>query len=297
MFQGSFTALITPFKGGQIDDKAFERLVEWQIEEGTHGLVPVGTTGECPTLSHEEHKHVVELCIKVAKKRVPVIAGAGSNSTLEAIDFSRHAKKAGADAVLHVTGYYNKPTQEGIYQHFKAISDEVDIPVFLYNVPVRTIVDLSVATVARCAQLKTVIGIKDATANVARVTQQRLACTKPFVQLSGEDSTALGFNAHGGQGCISVTSNVAPRLCAQFQTACQKGDWKTAAELNDRLMILHENLFCETSPGPVKYAASKLGLCSAELRLPLVPIAEDSKRKVDAALAAVGLASLAKAAE
>jgi 4-hydroxy-tetrahydrodipicolinate synthase len=285
MFQGSFTALITPFKGGEVDDKAFERLVEWQIEEGTHGLVPVGTTGESPTLSHEEHKHVVELCIKVAKKRVPVIAGAGSNSTREAIDFSRHAKKAGADAVLHVTGYYNKPTQEGIYQHFKTISDDVDIPVFLYNVPVRTIVDVSVATVARCAKLKTVVGIKDATANVS------------FVQLSGEDSTALGFNAHGGHGCISVTSNIAPRLCAEFQTACQKGDWKRANELNDRLMILHETLFCETSPGPVKYAASKLGLCSAELRLPLVPIGEESKRKVDAALAAVGLARLAKAAE
>jgi 4-hydroxy-tetrahydrodipicolinate synthase len=297
MFKGSFTALITPFKNGQVDDQAFSRLVEWQIEEGTHGLVPVGTTGECPTLSHDEHKHVVELCIKVARKRVPVIAGAGSNSTGEAIDFTRHAKKAGADAVLHVTGYYNKPTQEGLYQHFKAINDAVDIPVFLYNVPPRTIVDISVATIGRCAKLKNVVGIKDATANVSRVTLQRLACGNEFVQLSGEDATALGFNVHGGVGCISVTSNVAPRLCSEFQTACMKGDWKTAREIQERLMPLHDALFCETSPGPVKYAASRLGICSAETRLPLVPIAEESKKKVDAALVSAGLSNLAKAAE
>jgi len=297
MFKGSFTALITPFKNGQVDDQAFTRLVEWQIEEGTHGLVPVGTTGECPTLSHDEHKHVVELCIKTARKRVPVIAGAGSNSTAEAIDFTRHAKKAGADAVLHVTGYYNKPTQEGLYQHFKAIDDAVDIPIFLYNVPPRTIVDISVATIGRCAKLKNVVGIKDATANVSRVTLQRLACGNDFVQLSGEDATALGFNVHGGQGCISVTSNVAPRLCSEFQAACMKGDWKTAREIQDRLMPLHDALFCETSPGPVKYAASRLGICSAETRLPLVPIAEESKKKVDAALVSAGLSNLAKAAE
>lgn len=297
MFKGSFTALITPFKNGQVDDQAFMRLVEWQIEEGTHGLVPVGTTGECPTLSHNEHKHVVELCIKVARKRVPVIAGAGSNSTAEAIDFTRHAKKAGADAVLHVTGYYNKPTQEGLYQHFKAIDDAVDIPVFLYNVPPRTIVDISVATMGRCAKLKNVIGVKDATANVSRVTLQRLACGNDFVQLSGEDATALGFNVHGGVGCISVTSNVAPRLCSEFQTACMKGDWKMAREIQERLMPLHDALFCETSPGPVKYAASRLGICSAETRLPLVPIAEESKKKVDAALVSAGLSNLAKAAE
>ncbi len=297
MFKGSFTALITPFKNGQVDDQAFSRLVEWQIEEGTHGLVPVGTTGECPTLSHDEHKHVVELCIKVARKRVPVIAGAGSNSTAEAIDFTRHAKKAGADAVLHVTGYYNKPTQEGLYQHFKAINDAVDIPIFLYNVPPRTIVDISVSTIGRCAQLTNVVGIKDATANVSRVTLQRLACGSAFVQLSGEDATALGFNVHGGVGCISVTSNVAPRLCSEFQTACMKGDWETAREIQDRLMPLHDALFCETSPGPVKYAASRLGICSAETRLPLVPIAEESKKKVDAALVSAGLSNLAKAAE
>ncbi len=297
MFKGSFTALITPFKNGQVDDQAFSRLVEWQIEEGTHGLVPVGTTGECPTLSHDEHKHVVELCIKVARKRVPVIAGAGSNSTAEAIDFTRHAKKAGADAVLHVTGYYNKPTQEGLYQHFKAINDAVDIPIFLYNVPPRTIVDISVSTIGRCAKLTNVVGIKDATANVSRVTLQRLACGSAFVQLSGEDATALGFNVHGGVGCISVTSNVAPRLCSEFQTACMKGDWETAREIQDRLMPLHDALFCETSPGPVKYAASRLGICSAETRLPLVPIAEESKKKVDAALVSAGLSNLAKAAE
>ena len=297
MFKGSFTALITPFKNGKIDDEAFTRLVEWQIEEGTHGLVPVGTTGECPTLSHEEHKHVVELCVKTAKKRVPVIAGAGSNSTAEAIDFTKHAKKAGADAVLHVTGYYNKPTQEGLYQHFKAVSDAVDIPIFLYNVPPRTIIDISVATMGRCAKLKNVIGVKDATANVSRVTLQRIACGREFVQLSGEDGTALGFNVHGGVGCISVTSNVAPRLCSEFQSACHKEDWKKAREIQDRLMPLHDALFCETSPGPVKYAASRLGLCSAETRLPLVPITEESKKKVDAALVAVGLSNLAKAAE
>jgi 4-hydroxy-tetrahydrodipicolinate synthase len=228
MFKGSFTALITPFKGGKVDESAFQRLIEWQIAEGTHGLVPVGTTGESPTLSHDEHKQVVELCIKVANKRVPVIAGAGSNSTAEAIDFTRHAKKAGADAVLHSTGYYNKPTQDGLYRHFKAINDAVDIPIFIYNVPIRTIVDIQVPTMARCRELKNVVGVKDATANVGRVTNQRLACGKDFVQLSGEDSTALGFMAHGGHGCISVTANAAPRLCADFQNACLEGRWQKA---------------------------------------------------------------------
>jgi len=295
-FTGSLTALVTPFKGGKVDDGAFQRLVEWQIAEGTHGLVPVGTTGESPTLSHEEHKQVVELCVKTARKRVPVIAGAGSNSTAEAIDFTRHAKSVGADAVLHSTGYYNKPTQDGLYRHFKAISDAVDIPIFLYNVPVRTIVDIQVATMARCAELKNVVGVKDATANVGRVTQQRLACGKDFVQLSGEDSTALGFMAHGGHGCISVASNVAPRLCADFQNACLAGDYKTALALQDRLMPLHDAMFCEANPGPVKYAASRLGLCEAEMRLPLVPISQASQRIVDAALARVGLVQ-ARAAE
>jgi 4-hydroxy-tetrahydrodipicolinate synthase len=289
MFKGSFTALVTPFKDGKVDVASFERLVEWQIAEGTHGLVPVGTTGESPTLSHDEHKQVVELCIKAARKRVPVIAGAGSNSTAEAIDFTRHAKKAGADAVLHSTGYYNKPTQEGLYRHFKAISDAVDLPILLYNVPVRTIVDISVATMQRCAQLKNVVGVKDATANVARISQQRLACGTQFNQLSGEDATALGFMAHGGHGCISVTSNVAPRLCAEFQTACLKGDFAAALALQDKLMPLHDALFVETNPAPVKYAAWRLGIiASPECRLPLAPLTDATIKVVDEALASVG---------
>ena len=297
MFKGSFTALITPFKGGKVDEKAFQRLVDWQIEEGTNGLVPVGTTGESPTLSHDEHKAVVELCIKAARKRVPVIAGAGSNSTEEAIDFTRHAQKAGADAVLHSTGYYNKPTQEGLYRHFKAISDAVDIPIFVYNVPPRTVVDISVATLARCFELKNVIGVKDATANVARVTQQRLACGKDFIQLSGEDATALGFMAHGGHGCISVTANVAPRLCAEFQSACLQNDYKTALGLQDRLMPLHDALFVETNPAPAKYAVWRLGIIeSPECRLPLAPLGDASKKAVDEALARTGQLQ-AKAAE
>jgi 4-hydroxy-tetrahydrodipicolinate synthase len=297
-FRGSFTALITPFRDGSVDEEAFQRLVEWQIAQGTHGLVPVGTTGESPTLSHEEHKRVVELCVEVAAKRVPVIAGAGSNSTDEAIDFTRHAKKVGADAVLHSTGYYNKPTQEGLFRHFKAINDAVDIPIVIYNVPVRTIVDIQVPTLARCRrELKNVVGVKDATANVARVTQQRLTCGEDFVQLSGEDSTVLGFMAHGGMGCISVTSNVAPRLCAEFQNACLKDDYKTALGLQDRLMPLHDALFVETNPGPVKYAVWRLGVIgSPEARLPLAPVSEATMKTVDAALAQVGLLQ-AKAAE
>jgi 4-hydroxy-tetrahydrodipicolinate synthase len=297
MFRGSFTALITPFKGGKVDETAFKRLIDWQIAEGTHGLVPVGTTGESPTLSHDEHKEVIELCIKTARKRVPVIAGAGSNSTAEAIDFTRHAKEAGADAVLHSTGYYNKPTQEGLYRHFKAINDAVDIPIFIYNVPVRTIVDISVATLQRCRELKNVIGVKDATANVGRVTNQRLACGKDFVQLSGEDGTVLGFMAHGGHGCISVTSNVAPRLCADFQNACHAGQWEKALELQDKLMPLHDALFVETNPAPVKYAAWRLGVIdSPECRLPLAPLMESTRKRMDEALASVGLLQ-AKAAE
>jgi 4-hydroxy-tetrahydrodipicolinate synthase len=297
-FRGSFTALVTPFRGGAVDEEAFKHLVEWQIAQGTHGLVPVGTTGESPTLSHDEHKRVIELCVAVANKRVPVIAGAGSNSTDEAIDFTRHAKAVGADAVLHSTGYYNKPTQEGLFRHFKAINDEVDIPIFIYNVPVRTIVDIQVATLARCRrELRNVIGVKDATANVARVSQQRLQCGEDFIQLSGEDATVLGFMAHGGSGCISVTSNVAPRLCADFQNACLKGDHKTALALHDRLMPLHDALFVETNPGPVKYAVWRLGVTGTpDVRLPLAPISEATMRTVDAALTQVGLLQ-AKAAE
>jgi 4-hydroxy-tetrahydrodipicolinate synthase len=296
MFTGSFTALITPFRNGDLDEPAFRRLVEWQISEGTHGLVPVGTTGESPTLSHVEHKRIVELTVEVVNKRVPVIAGAGSNATSEAIDFTRHAAKVGASAVLVVTPYYNKPTQEGLYRHYKAISDSVDIPIVIYNIPGRSVVDMTVETMARCFALKNVVGVKDATANLARASQQRAAMGPQFNMLSGEDATALGFMAHGGHGCISVTSNVAPRLCADFQNACLKGDYKTALTLQDRLMPLHDALFCEANPGPVKYAASRLGLCEAETRLPLVAISEASKKIVDRALASVGLIP-AKAAE
>ena len=296
MFTGSFTALITPFRNGDLDEPALRRLVEWQISEGTHGLVPVGTTGESPTLSHAEHKRIVELTVEIANKRVPVIAGAGSNATSEAIDFARHAAKVGASAVLVVTPYYNKPTQEGLYHHYKAINDSADIPIVIYNIPGRSVVDMTVETMARCFALKNVVGVKDATANLARASQQRAAMGPQFNMLSGEDATALGFMAHGGHGCISVTSNVAPRLCADFQNACLKGDYKTALALQDRLMPLHDALFCEANPGPVKYAASRLGLCEAETRLPLVPISEASKKVVDAALASVGLIP-AKAAE
>ncbi len=297
MFKGSFTALITPFKGGKVDEDAFARLVDWQIAEGTHGLVPCGTTGESPTLSTEEHKRVIQLCIEVARKRVPVVAGCGSNSTEEAIDLTRYAREAGADASLQVMPYYNKPTQEGMYLHMKAINDAVDLPIILYNVPPRTVTDMSVETMARCAKLKNIIGVKDATANVARVTQQRLACGENFVQLSGEDGTCLGFMAHGGTGCISVTSNIAPRLCADFQNACLAGDWKKALALHDKLTPLHDSMFCETNPAPVKYAAARLGLGAEDCRLPLAPLGEASRKLIDATLAAVGLTRQAAAAE
>jgi len=296
MFKGSFTALITPFRNGRLDEEAFRRFVEWQISEGTHGLVPTGTTGESPTLDYDEHKRVIELTIETAKGRVPVIAGTGSNSTAEAIELTEHAAKVGADAVLVVTPYYNKPTQEGLYQHFKAINDAVDIPIVIYNIPGRSVVDMSVDTMARCFELKNVVGVKDATANLARASQQRLAMGPEFNLLSGEDATALGFMAHGGHGCISVVSNIAPRLCAEFQNACLAGDYKAALALQDRLMPLHDAMFCEANPGPVKYAASVLGLCEADVRLPLAPISQASQRIVEAALARVGLIQ-ARAAE
>ena len=276
-FQGSITALITPFNDGKVDAEAFRKLVEWQIDQGTHGLVPCGTTGESPTLSHDEHREVVELCIEAASGRVPVIAGTGSNSTAEAVELTLHAKSAGADGVLVVTPYYNKPTQEGLYLHYKAINDCTDIPILIYNIPGRSVVDMTVDTMARLFKLKNIVGVKDATANMARVSQQRAALGKDFVQLSGEDATALGFMAHGGQGCISVTANVAPALCSEFQLACLGGNFKRALELQDRLMPLHDALFVESNPGPVKYAASKLGLCNGETRLPLAPLAPASK--------------------
>jgi 4-hydroxy-tetrahydrodipicolinate synthase len=290
MFKGSITALITPMSGDKIDEKAFQDLVAWQIEQGTEGLVPVGTTGESPTLSHDEHRRVVDLCVEASGGRAPVIAGSGSNSTAEAIELTRHAKKAGADAALIVCPYYNKPTQEGLYQHYRAIATAVDIPILIYNIPGRSVVDMSVETMARLNKdCPNIIGVKDATANVGRVSQQRLALGPGFNQLSGEDATALGFMAHGGHGCISVTSNVAPALCAQFQNACLEGDFAAALTLQDRLMPLHQALFIETSPGPVKYAAELLGLCSATTRLPLVPVGQSTRSAVRAALADAGL--------
>ena len=296
MFKGSIPALITPFKDGALDEATFSRFVDWQISEGSHGLVPVGTTGESPTVSHDEHKRAVEICVETANKRVPVIAGAGSNSTAEAIELAKHGKSVGADAVLVVMPYYNKPTQEGLYQHFKAINDAVDIPIVLYNVPGRTVSDMQVDTMARCAKLKNVVGVKDATANLARASLQRAACGNDFIMVSGEDATALGFNAHGGTGCISVTANTAPALCSQLQEACLKGDYVTALGIQDRLMPLHDAIFVETSPGPVKYACSRLGFGDGFARLPMVPIAEETRKLVDDAMAHAGLLT-AKAAE
>lgn len=295
MFKGSITALITPFKNGLLDEDALRRLVEWQITEGTHGLVPTGTTGESPTLNFDEHKRVIDVTIEVARSRVPVIAGTGSNSTDEAIELSVHAEKSGADGILIVNPYYNKPTQEGLYQHFKAINDKVGIPIVIYNIPGRTNVDMSVATMARVYELKNVVGVKDATANIARVSQQREAMGPEFIQLSGEDATALAFTAHGGHGCISVASNVAPKLCAEFQNLLMKGDFAAALKMQDRLLPLFDALFVETNPGPVKYAASRLGVCSAEMRLPMVPVTEAGKKVVDEALAKVGLLKAAAA--
>ena len=288
-FRGSFTALVTPFKNGSVDEKAFRDIVDWQISEGTNGLVPVGTTGESPTLSHDEHKQVVEWCIDQADGRVPVIAGSGSNSTAEAIELSRHAEEAGADAVLIVTPYYNKPTQEGLYQHYKAINDAIGIPIIIYNIPGRSIVDMSVETMARLYELKNIAGVKDATANMARVSQQRAAIGPDFNQLSGEDITALGFMVHGGHGCISVTSNVAPRLCAEFQAACLKGDFAGALKLQDKLTPLHINLFVETSPAPIKYAMSLIGKCANTVRLPMVPASEKAQTAVRQAMVHAGL--------
>ena len=291
MFKGSFTALITPFRDGAVDDQAFQSIVEWQINEGTHGLVPCGTTGESPTLSHDEHKRVVELCVETAGGRVPVIAGAGSNSTEEAVQLVRHAKKAGADGSLIVTPYYNKPTQEGMYQHFKAVAEAADLPLIIYNIPARCIIDMSVETMARLFELPNIIGVKDATADLARVGDQRLAMGPDFIQLSGEDPTALAFMASGGHGCISVTANVAPAFCAQLQNACLDGDFATALEIQDRLWPLHQALFVETSPMPVKFAASLLNLCAPEVRLPLVPVSADTERRVRTAMESAGILS------
>jgi 4-hydroxy-tetrahydrodipicolinate synthase len=289
MFKGSITALVTPFSGGAVDEKAFQSFVDWQIKEGTHGLVPCGTTGESPTLSHAEHNRVVELCVEAAAGRVPVIAGAGSNSTAEAIELSRHAKKAGADAVLIVTPYYNKPNQEGLYQHFKAIHDAADLPIVIYNIPARCVIDMSVETMARLAKLPNIVGVKDATADLLRPIRTRAAIGEAFCQLSGEDGTAVAFLAQGGHGCISVTSNVAPRLCADLQNAWVEGDLATVSALEKKLAAINDVMFVETNPTPVKYALSLLGKIKSDVRLPLVQPSEASQAKVKAVLQELGL--------
>jgi 4-hydroxy-tetrahydrodipicolinate synthase len=289
MFHGSIVALITPFRNGSIDEPALQSLVEWHIEQGTHGLVPVGTTGESPTLSHEEHRRVVELVVEAAAGRRPVIAGAGSNSTAEAISLARHARQVGADAILVVTPYYNKPTQDGLYAHFKAIHDAADLPLIIYNIPGRSVVDMSVDTMAALSRLPNVVGVKDATCDLARPLLTTLACGEDFCQLSGEDITALAFLANGGDGCISVTANVAPRQCAEMQEAWQRGDAREALAIHLRLTPLHKALFLETSPAPAKYAVSRLGRCAPEVRLPLVSPREATRQTVDAAMVSAGL--------
>jgi len=289
MFKGSIVALITPFVNGVFDEAAYRALIDWHVEEGTDGLVPCGTTGESPTLSHAEHMRVVEVCIEAAQGRIPVIAGAGSNSTAEAVELSLHAKQAGADAALVVTPYYNKPTQEGLYQHYKAIHDASGLPIIIYNIPGRCVVDMTVETMAKLARLPNIAGVKDATQDLARPIRTRAMIGDEFCQLSGEDGTALPFLAAGGHGCISVTANVAPALCAEMQKAWREGEVTKAMALQDRLMPLHEALFCETSPAPVKYAVSLLERCDPQARLPLVVISEASKATVREAMAAAGL--------
>ncbi|GAO38562.1 dihydrodipicolinate synthase [Sphingomonas changbaiensis NBRC 104936] len=292
MFSGSFPALVTLFRDGSIDEAGYKAFVDWQVREGSHGLVPCGTTGESATLSFDEHYRAIDLCIEAADDRVPVIAGCGSNDTATAKRHMAHSKAAGAAAALVVMPYYNRPNQDGMYAHFAALADACDLPIILYNVPGRTVTDMTVDTMARLAEIPSIVGVKDATGNVARVTAQRLACGTDFVQLSGNDDMALGFMAMGGVGCISVTANVAPRLCADFQNACLAGDWVRAMELQDRLYPLHAALFSDASPGPTKYALNRLKPeWSAELRLPMTPSSEASRRAVDAALKHAGLVS------
>lgn len=289
MVHGSIPALITPFRNGIVDERAFQALVERQIAEGSHALVPCGTTGESVTLSLKEHVRVVEMCVEVAAGKTPVIAGAGSNNTAHAIELAEHAKKAGADAVLVVAPYYNKPSQDGMFAHFKAINDAVDVPIYLYNVPGRTVVDISPETVGRLAQLKNVVGIKDASNDLSRVAKHRALAGEAFIQLSGEDATAVGFNAYGGRGCISVTANAAPKLCAQMQEASLKGAFDVARDIDAKLSPLHKAMFCEPSPAPAKYACSLLGLCTDEVRLPIVPCSDAAKAQIRAAMAHAGL--------
>ncbi len=287
MFKGSLPALITPFKNGEVDTKAFQEFVEWQIAEGSHGLVPCGTTGESPTLSHEEHKLVVELCIEAAGGRVPVIAGAGSNSTLEAIDLAKHAKSAGADAVLVVAPYYNKPSQEGLFRHFEAINNAVEIPIIVYNIPPRSIVDIQPITMARIAKLANVVGVKDATNDLARPLREKNLIGPDWCMLSGEDGTAIAYLAQGGSGCISVTANVAPRLCSMMQEAWQQGAMDRVRELNESLMPLHDAIFCEPSPAPAKYGVSLLGKASDKVRLPLAEASEVARGRMEDAMKAL----------
>jgi 4-hydroxy-tetrahydrodipicolinate synthase len=287
--KGSMPALITPFRNGAVDEAAFRKFVSWQIAEGSHGLVPTGTTGESATLSHEEHRRVVEICIDEAGGRVPVIAGAGSNSTAEAIALSKFAKEAGADAVLSVAPYYNRPTQEGLYRHFAAIAGAVDIPIVVYNIPARSAVEISVETMARLSRVANIVGVKDATANLARPSRERLECQSGFRLISGEDATALGYMAHGGHGCISVTANAAPKLCAQFEEACMQGAYESALAIQDRLMPLHDAMFCEASPAPAKYAVSLLGLSTDEVRLPLVAATDAARGRVREAMMSAGI--------
>jgi 4-hydroxy-tetrahydrodipicolinate synthase len=290
VFKGSIPALVTPFRDGEVDERAFVALVEWQIASGSSGLVPVGTTGESPTLSHAEHRRVVELAVEAAAGRVPVIAGAGSNSTREAISLAEHAERAGATGVLVVTPYYNKPNQAGLKAHFSAVAKATTLPIVIYNIPPRSVIDMSVETMAElAAEHVNIIGVKDATANMSRVSQQRRACGETFTQLSGEDATALGFNAHGGVGCISVTANVAPTQCAEFQAACAAGDFTKALTLQDRLFPLHEALFIEPSPAGAKYALSRLGRIANSLREPLVPVSGPTAAAIDRAMAHAGL--------
>jgi 4-hydroxy-tetrahydrodipicolinate synthase len=292
MFKGSIPALVTPFTaGGAVDEKAFAAHVEWQIGEGSSGLVPVGTTGESPTLTHDEHKRVVELCVEIAARRVPVIAGAGSNNTTEAIELAQHAEKAGADALLVVTPYYNKPTQKGLFAHFSAIAEAVSLPIIIYNIPPRSVIDMSPETMGKLARAhKNIVGVKDATGKIERVSEQRIACGTDFIQLSGEDATALGFNAHGGAGCISVTANVAPRLCAEFQAATLAGDYKKALEYQDRLMPLHKAIFLEPGVCGAKYGLNKVRGMDRTVRSPLVSELEPAtEAAIDAALRHAGL--------
>lgn len=290
MFRGSIPALVTPFRDEALDEAAYRAFVRWQIDEGSHGLVPAGTTGESATLRPEEHRRVVAICVEEAAGKVPVIAGCGSNDTDHAIALTKVAKECGADAALHVPPYYNRPNQEGIYAHLAAIAAAVDIPIVLYNVPARTVTDIAVETMARLAKLPNVTAVKDATGNLARVSAQRLACGEDFIQLSGNDDMALGFMAMGGAGCVSVTANVAPRLCADFQNACLSGDWKEALRLQDRLYPLHAALFSDASPGPVKYALNRLRPeFPAALRRPMTPPSQASRKAVDAALEHAGL--------